>query len=91
MPTDERRAVALSWWYVSLSCDSGFVGGAYIQAVDPGDAGEYARKLSEHTEPEALVIGPLSDSDMDENVPAGDRGRILSREELGEDVTTMML
>lgn len=79
-----------SWFYLSfadgdLPTGQQFLGGAYIQGINQGAAVSRAHKLGINPGGEVQIVGPLTPNAMAENVPAEDRERLLTREELEEE------
>lgn len=76
------------WFYLSF-CDADlpkgrqFLGGAYVQGKNAGAAVGRSHKLGVNPGGEVGILGPLSAEQMDENVPATDRERLLTRAEVG--------
>jgi hypothetical protein len=76
------------WFYLSfadgdLPDGQQFLGGAYVQAFNEGAAVGRSHKLGINPGGEVRILGPLPAEQLDANVPAADRERLLTREELG--------
>ena len=69
------------WWYLSFADDS-WLGGCYVKASNEGMAVMEAHRLGCNPGGEVAIIGPLSDEQMDENTPPGDRNRLLTAVDL---------
>lgn len=76
--------MSANWYYLSFSEEDGWIGGLYACAIDRRHALHRSFELEIDPGDSVMIIGPLPEDEMDENVPLEYRGRLLSKDELGD-------
>ena len=83
----EESSNDLEWYYLSFALpkeEGGFLGGLYIRSNGIMTATVTASMLGLNPGGEVLSWGPISEADMDAQVPKEKRWRLLSRQEVNE-------
>lgn len=75
----------MTWFYISFADDDGFLGGLYIDGDDLAGAVVHSHFLNENPGGEMLTF-ELPEGDLEANVPARDRRRLLTLEEIEDAV-----